>query len=259
MRRIALCLLIIMALSLASVQALARGAAMIFWYPGEAGSTEEAQPVLDDFLGYVSQKMGDVQIEGRYYNTVDAGLKFISEKRPAIGIVSYAALTQYADKLGAPSVFLATLPLPGGAATEKYAIVGRSKDLKPGVKILSSEPMKLSYVREKLFAGLPQDAVMTPTSQIFSALKKISSGEMDAVAILTPIEASTLAQVSAEWARGLVQISVSENVPTARVLLFDPAWKDADRLRQVLIGAGSDPAAKDLLLELRLKGFAEAR
>jgi len=229
MRRIALCLLIIMALSLASVQALARGAAMIFWYPGEAGSTEEAQPVLDDFLGYVSQKMGDVQIEGRYYNTVDAGLKFISEKRPAIGIVSYAALTQYADKLGAPSVFLATLPLPGGAATEKYAIVGRSKDLKPGVKILSSEP------------------------------KKISSGEMDAVAILTPIEASTLAQVSAEWARGLVQISVSENVPTARVLLFDPAWKDADRLRQVLIGAGSDPAAKDLLLELRLKGFAEAR
>ncbi len=259
MKRIASALLLIAAVSLAAFQAHAGNASMVFWYPGEAGSTEEAQPVLDEFLEYVSMKMGNLTIDGRYYNTVDGGLKYISQNKPIVGIVSFAAFSQNREKMGQAQVLLATLPLPKGAATERYAIVGTSKELKPGTKIISSEPMELAYVRENLFPKLPADAVVTPTAQIFAGLKKIAAKEMDAVAILTPIEAETLAKLSAGWAKSLVTIESSEIVPTARVLLFDPSWKDADKLRQVLIAAGSDPDAKELLLELRLKGFADAR
>jgi len=240
---------------LAASQAAARSASIVFWYPGEAGSTEDAQPIIDEFFSYLSKKLGDVTIHGRYYNSVNGGLQYIARRRPAVGIVSYAALTQYRDKLGGPSVIMATLPLPGGKATERYALVGRVKKLKPGAVLLSSEPLKKSFVKQHLFSELPGDAIITPTEQIFSGLKRIAAGELDAYAILTPIEAATLAKLKSPWAKELVVIERSESVPTARVLLFDPAWSDTQKLKRILADAGRDPEAKEILLELRLKGF----
>ncbi|MBN1283120.1 MAG: hypothetical protein JXA24_05025 [Proteobacteria bacterium] len=237
----------------------ARAASMVFWYPGEAGSTEEAQPVLDDFLAYVGKKMGDVAITGRYYNTVDGGLKYIAQGKPAIGIVSFAALSQYGGEMGDPPVMLSTLPLPEGKPSERYALVGTKRELPPGARILSSEPLTLSYVRERLFPKLSADASVSSTTQLFSSLKKIASGEIDAFALLTPIEAKTLENLGSPWAKRLITVWRSESVPTAKVLLFDRSWKDAERLKEVLIGAGADPEAKELLQELRLKGFSALR
>ena len=36
--------------------AYAKATKMIFWYPGEAGSTKEAQPILDLFFAYLNKQ-----------------------------------------------------------------------------------------------------------------------------------------------------------------------------------------------------------
>jgi len=258
-QRLLLSLAMAAALAVLAARAEARSTSMVFWYPGEAGSSEQAQPIIDEFFKYISGKLGDITVHGRYYNTVEGGLGYIADRRPALGIVSFSALTQYRDKMGDPKVILATLPFPDGKPTERYALVGRGKDVKAGAIVMSSEPLETGFVRKHLFKDMPQNAVITPTDQLFSALKRISSGELDALAILTPTEAATLAKLTSVWTKGLTVIERSESVPTARVLLFDPSFADLKKLEEALLAAGKDPDAKDILLELRLKGFGRVR
>ena len=252
-------LLLVMILVSASRPALARGVTMVFWYPGEAGSTAEGQPVLDAFFDYVNKKIAPDSISGRYFNGKADGLQYIMKEKPVVGIVSYSAWTQNKEKLGNATAFLATLPLPAGLQTERYELVAAGATLKPGAKILSSEPLGLNFVRQSLFKDLPADVSVTQTQQLFASLKKIADGSLDAAAILTANEAATLVAVSAAWAKSLKVVKQSELVPTARLLIFDKGWSGAEKFKQALMGMGADPAAKELLDEMRFKGFAEPR
>ena len=64
---------------------------MVFWYPGEAGSTKEAQPVMDAFSDYVNSEMKPDRLSARYFNTVKGGLDYIARQKPKSGIIRYAA------------------------------------------------------------------------------------------------------------------------------------------------------------------------
>lgn len=248
---------LLLLLVLCPVIAHAGAVKMLFWYPGEAGSTEEAQPVIDAFLDYVNGKIGAGTVVGRYVNTDAAGIASVKKERPAIGIVSYAAWVQHKAELAGATVVLATLPLPAGQKTERYALVSATGKIPAGAQILSSEPLSPAFVRAELFPNLPADAKISQTPQLLFKLKEIGEGKSNAVAILTPTEAATLAQVSAAWSQGVKTIAPSKPVPTARVLLFDPAWKDVAKFKAALLGAGADPKAKEILTEMRLKGFSE--
>ena len=48
----------------------AASAKMLFWYPGEAGSTAEAQPVLDEFFAYIKGKDDGIALTGAETPTV---------------------------------------------------------------------------------------------------------------------------------------------------------------------------------------------
>ena len=104
-------------------------------------------------------------------------------------------------------------------------------------------------------ASLPADASVTHSDQLLLQLKKMGDGALDAIAILTPSEAASLKAVSAAWAQNLKVIGTSAPVPSARVWLLDPTWKGAEKFTAALLAAGSDPAARELLNEMRLKGF----
>jgi hypothetical protein len=236
-----------------------RAAGMIFWYPGEAGSTEEAQPFLDVFLAYLNDKIGPYVIEGQYFNTIEDGLAYIKKSNPKVGIISFAAWIQYRQQLGRPVDWLSTLPLPHGQPMERYALVGRTKTIAPNTPIFSSEPFTIEFVREKLFPRIPANAKLSSTPQLLYTLRRIASGQIEGAAILTPTEAATLKRLTAPWAKDLLTIAQSEPVPTARVVLFDPEWKGAAKLKEAFLASGTDPKAKEILSELRLKGFAGVR
>jgi hypothetical protein len=257
MKRLFAFSIVVAILILAHASADAGAAKMLFWYPGEAGSTLEAQPVLDAFFAAVNKSIAPDAIAGSYFNTIDGGLAYLRKEKPAVGIVSAAAWAQQRDKLGAAKAILATLPLPGGTATERYALVGTASVIKPTAKLLSSEPMTIEFVRAQLFPKLPPAAVITQTPQMFSNLRKIAEGQLDAVALLTPTEAASLARLSAPWAKSLKVIAQSEPIATARVVLFDAGWTAVQKFKDALLSLGADPAAQPMLEEMRLKGFAD--
>ncbi len=236
-------------------QALASDIRMVFWYPGEAGSTEEAQPVLDAFFEYLSQKMGSTRVKGHYFNTVEGGLDYITKKKPMVGIVSFAAWKQNRVELGDAKVMLATLPLPKGKNTERYGLVCATKSNAPEGTIFSSEPFEISYVKQNLFPSIPADATLEQTNQIFAKIKKIADGSVKASAILTPTETTTLEKLNSPWTKSLKIVIKSEPVPTARVILFDNRWTGYEKFSEILLTAGNDPKATEILEEMRLKGF----
>lgn len=235
----------------------ARTIKMIFWYPGEAGSTVEAQPVIDEFLKYINDKMAPDKIEGRYFNTTEEGLAYIKKEAPAVGILSYTIFTAEKEKVGNPQVLLATLPKPAGKSLEQYTLVGREKAFQAANPIFASEPLSGPFVNASLFTEIPAGAKIQQSRQLLAKLKEIGEGKLNAQAILTPAEAATLAHLSAPWAKTLVTIADSKPVPSARVVLFDASWKDSAKFKSALLSLGGDPKAKEILDEMRLAGFSE--
>ena len=240
-------------------QALPTNARFAFFYPGEAGSTKEAQPVLNAFSEYVDDRISPYAIVCKYYNDLDKGLALIKKNNVQLAIISYSTWIQYRAQLPDGTAWLATLPLPSGEQYETYSMVGLSSNLAPGTQIFTSEPLGFKFVQDKLFPNIPEGVKLTKTPQILLKLKQISEGKIKGSAILTPMEAATLSKLSAPWAKKLNAIQVSNKVPTARVVVFDPVWKGRKRLKEVLLKAQKSTEAEDILAELRLKGFAEIK
>jgi hypothetical protein len=256
MKRVSVLFLALCVIFLAAKTAEARALKMVFWYPGEAGTTEEGQPVIDAFLDYLSGKLAPDKISGRYVNSADSGISYIRKEKPVIGIVSYSAWSQHKGEFPGATVILSTLPLPAGKRLEFYELVGREDKIPANAQILWSEPLSPGFIRAELFPLIPGDATFSQTPQMIFKLKEIGEGRNNSIAILTPTEAATLARVSAAWAKGVKTITKSKPVPTARAVLFDSAF-DATKLKAALVGAAADPKAQEILEELRLKGFSE--
>lgn len=235
----------------------ARMIKMLFWYPGEAGSTEEAAPLLDEFFAYLNTKIAPDTVSGKYHNTSEGGASYITKEKPQVAIISYAAWKQHASLLKESSMLLSILPLPHGQKTETYALVGKDDALPPGASLFSSEPMSIAFVRNELFPDCPPTASVRQTPQLLAKLKGIGDGSLNAFAILTPMETDALSRMSAAWAKNLKTIARSRPIPTARVVLLDPQWERSAVFKTALIDSGTDPKAKEILEEMRLKGFSE--
>ncbi|MBT3182651.1 MAG: hypothetical protein HN337_09130 [Deltaproteobacteria bacterium] len=236
-----------------SIHAHAADANMIFWYPGEAGSTTEAQPVLDIFFEYVNKRIAPAKLEGNYFNSVESGIKFIKSKKPILGIISYSAYVQNKDLFNNAKALLATITNNSGGKTERYSLVGMGTDCSAG--IISSEPFSIEFTRNNLFPQLPADTTTKHVDQIIFELRKISEGTANSCAILTPTEAATLKRMSSPWAKKIKFISESEAVPTARLLLLSQSWDGTEKIKNTLIAMDKDEEGREILSELRLKGF----
>lgn len=234
---------------------------MVFWYPGEAGSTDEAAPILSEFFEYVGSRL-NASFSGKYFNTVPDGLSYIKKSKPSFGIVSWIALEENKGTVPPYTVIARTLPLPGGATTEQFAIAG----VKPsgGAKwsppenlvIYSSIPVSVSFFKSELAPDFKGNITIKQTSAILMTLKKISSGtEPGAVALLTPMEKYTMENLESEWTNALVTLYNCKPTPSAPLVVFGEAPEITENLLKVLKEMPHDLVGKPILDELRLKGF----
>jgi len=237
----------------------ARTAKMIFWYPGEAGSTEEAQGLLDELFEYLKKKNSKLDIKGAYFNTVSGGKSYIKKDKPSIGIISYPAYVMNKSDLGGASPVLATLPWPAGKKMQTYVLVGKKPLADNGETIYMSEPLSRSFITQHLYPDLPKSLKLEQTSGVLSKLKKMGKGEIKGYALLTATEYYTLSKMKAEWAMELTindRAKPSKPIPSARVVVFG-SYKEKEALISTLMGMQSCSEGKAILEELRLKGFAK--
>lgn len=253
---------IIFALTLLiSSLAHARQTKMIFWYPGEAGSTEEAQSLLDELFEYLKKKNPKLNIKGSYFNTVSGGKSYIKKDKPAVGIISYPAYVMNKDVLGNAKVTLATLPRPAGKKLETYVLVGKKPLADNGETIYMSEPLSRAFITQHLYPDLPKSLKLEQTSGVLSKLKKMGKGEIKGYALLTATEFYTLSKMKAEWAMELTindRAKTSKPVPSARVVIFGD-YKQKEVLTSTLLEMKNYPEGKAILEELRLTGFAKPK
>lgn len=232
---------------------------MVFLYPGEAGSTEEAKPVLELFFNAIDERISPLDVSGDYFNDLSKGAKYIKTNRPTIGIVSYSSYIQNPELFNGASVVLSVLPFPEKKTTETYKLIGLTKKHTGEITIYSSEPLSKSFINSHLFKNLTNFET-EQTSQMFLMLNKIASGEKNAVAILTPMEAFTFDKLSIPWVKKLRVLENSEKVPTARVVSFNDTDKTKiDKIINALLSLNQSEEGKAILLELRLSGFKEIK
>lgn len=255
MKKNFVCIIIAFCIAVPAI-ASAKAINMIFWYPGEAGSTEEAKPFLDLFFERVNRVIAPDKITGKYFNTVAEGLNYIKVDKPKVGIISYSAWVQNKNDLKGATQILSTLTLPDGKNTEHYALVEAASNKNSRLPLISSEPLSISFIKEHLFSGLCGCTKASQDSQIFLSLKKIAGGELKSFAILAPMEAKALANLSSPWSKELRVAAKSRAIPSAPVVLFEPEWKGASKFKEALLNMESDEEGRELLKELRLRGFA---
>lgn len=263
MKKTLLIALLFMSFTITSYRAYALSYKMLFWYPGEAGSSADAEPILDDFFKYINKQIAPDVLEGKYFPTDDAGRAYIGSNRPAIGIISLTSYIKESAR-GTPMTIIAqTRPLPGGATTQKYYLVSGASHKDKGTlpqKIYSSEPLAASFVKNVLFSSIKIEPSMLSESQnTLGKLKSIADGE-DIAAILTDIEYQTLKRMKAPWTSQVVLISESSPVPSAPVVAFGKGEGDPfiSKIKDVLIKMGGNTETKPILESLRLAGFAPA-
>ena len=234
----------------------APSAKVLFWYPGESGTSADAQPILDEFLEIISTKAAPDKFSGLYLNDVSGGISYIAKEKPVIAVISFAAWHQNKNKIGG-NVLLSTVTEPAGKSFEVYSLVGPADKIPSGATILTSEPLSLTFVSENLFPDLDNGARLTQSHQMLMELRNIGEGKSKNFAILTPSEAYTLSKVSFPWAKNLKTVSTSKQVPSARVVLLDNNWPGSQKFKQALLNFGRTEDEKTILKELRLVGFAE--
>lgn len=227
---------------------------MIFWYPGEAGSTIDAQTTLDAFFDYINKKIAPDKISGKYFNTVEDGLKFIKGAKPVVGIISFAAFEINKAKIPNAKVLLNTLPLPAGKPTEQYTIVGKVNNMNPSA-LFSKQPLTKDFVQKYIWNN--PNLFITIVPNILPVLKEVATGEKAGGIILQPMEYTTLKSMSQTWTKQLTVLRTSEPIPSAPLVTFgDSTLPFIQRLKDVLLKIGQDPTAAGIIETLRFKGFA---
>ena len=229
---------------------------MLFWYPGEAGTPQEAKPVLDLFFHYLSKKLTSDQVTGVYINTVNDGIVSIKRELPDIAIVSYPTWVTYKNRMAGAEPWLSALPFPHGKSTEVYTLVGNQSTLVAGATVYSDETLTSEFIQHYLFPSLKNKIKIQKTPDTFNSLKRIGQKEIKAYILLNPLEVRTLEHLKTPWSQNLHKIQTSQPIPTARVILFSPDLPQKNRLQKILVEMQRDPAAKEILEEMRLVGFS---
>ncbi len=262
MKKILFAILTVALMSATIHAANAKASKMIFWYPGEAGSTSEAAPILEEFSNYVKKKSG-IKLEGTYINDVSKGIVFIKKQKPTYGIIGHITLDENKNTLPPFTRIGKTKPFPDGKTTEQFSLVGyrppESEETwtpPTNLTVLSSVPVSVAYLKSTLFPNLTGNIMIKTTNTILMTLKKMSTeANPNQVALLTPMESYTLKSLSAGWTTKLAELAKSEAIPTAALVTFQDDPRKADTLVKTLIAMSNDPEGKEILETLRLNGF----
>jgi len=253
-------LLAILLIALFASNLFAKNYNMIFWYPGEAGTSKDAEPVLESFFDFVNARLDGTEIHGKYINNTNEGINYIKSKKPLLGIASWIALNDNSKVIPKYKTIAKTLPLPYGKSKDVFTLVGvsKNKNWKPtdNLKVYTSIPITPEFLKAHMIPDLKESTTILEVKNLFQTLKKIANENNDNQAILlTPMEKYSLDHIKAAWKSTINTIHTCKPIPTAEVILFREEPKVSEKFISILKNMTKDPEGKEILETLRLKGF----
>ncbi|MBI2338909.1 MAG: PhnD/SsuA/transferrin family substrate-binding protein [Deltaproteobacteria bacterium] len=243
-----------------------------FIYPGGEGSSADAQPILDRFFDHV-QKNGGPALTGAYYPTLETGLSAVKSGKTQVGIVSLETWLTW--KKSVPmEIILSTLPAASNNPRERYFFMTTAANpeiIEPARAPVAyaSRPVDPVFFKSILMTNIPAefqaDFKLRTAQNLLSELKKIAAGETPGFALLDNFEYASLKKLrgsapSLDWVKDLRLIYSSPLVPASPVVLFTPIpEEEKEKLASALLSLPNSLEGREILANLRLRGFAKPR
>jgi hypothetical protein len=237
--------------------------ALVFCAPGYPGTTEEAQPRMDDIAGALAELAGFKEpLTATYFPTEKAGLARFAEKDVVFALVPLPFFLQHEAELKL-TARLAVVQ-QGLEATQSWTLVAKKGAVKKaadldGYQVFSTAGYAPDFVTKVALAGfgpLPAGVTVTSGGQVLSALRKAASGKEKLVAVLDSEQAKALPTLP--FASDLEVVYAGPKLPVALVAtlgdrLSAADWKSASGAFTKLSQA---ERGKTALEGVRLTGFA---
>lgn len=255
-RSFAICLLGLTALLLNQPAAGADNMNFAIIQPGQPGTTQDAQPVMDALTSYLQERLNpEWEIQGIYYNKLSDALRVLENAPPRWGIVSLSFYVEFADRF---HMHLLASTRPGGFDKDIWRLVTLKdnpqnwQDLHGtvgGTMLFDSHAATLLLFGDDIHV-LP--FALQGTFKPLELLRAVYQGSK-AGAILDRIQFE--AAKSLPCSADLKTIYKSPPLPTSPVVSFGPPDQATRRLTRVLRHMSEDPNAAALLRLLQTDGF----
>jgi hypothetical protein len=247
-----LCLLLMSAFS---VQA-SGGHDFVVIQPGQPGTAQDAQPVMDSLAAYLRGKTGSTMIgSGHYFNELGQALAIVDHNPPLWGIVSLGFYLENASRLHLTPI---ASTRPGGGEKEAWALLTRKDG--PSQWNLLRGSVRGTMLFNKgaascILFGIKPDGLafqLTGTFQPLRSLRATAQGR-EAGIVLDRLQYQAMKNLPQEVE--LKTILNTGDLPSDPVVWFGSPEKASGELAAILMGMRDDPAAADLLKVLQTDGF----
>ncbi len=230
--------------------------------PGYPSSTEEAQPVMDDFARALTAAAGSSsELAAAYHPTLDGGLALLDRESTTLAIVPLPFYLRYRSRFGLEAELEVVASV---ADRETWSLVARRGAI-TGPRSLSGfrleaiagyAPAFVRRVALEAWGEIPDDVEIGFSSRVLSALRKTARGDNLAV-LLDTGQAEALVRLP--FADDLEV--VARSAPMVGTVLCRVAGRqggpDETSLRKGLLKFGETDEGRALLKTMRLSGFRE--
>jgi hypothetical protein len=257
MKRIAL---ILAASVVCSVAASAEPVTLVAWAPGYPGTTEQAQPSMDEFAAGVAGAAGwDAgAFRAAYYPGVEQGRERVMDDA-ALALVPLPVYLEYGESLGLHPLLRV---IQEGGDEETWSLVARKgavgspADLS-GWTIRSLAGFSPRFVRTALasWGTLPGDTEIGFDARVLSVLRKAAAGE-DVAALLDRAQSAALPRLP--FAADLEIVATSAPMVSSVLCEVGDRLPSARRepLIESLLSLESSAAGAEVLTTIRVVRFA---
>jgi ABC-type phosphate/phosphonate transport system substrate-binding protein len=241
--------------------ARATGKEMLLCLPGFPGSQAQAQPYVDKMLRYLEQKLEwpALSATGVYLPDGEVGVSQLETKKPMIALVGPSIYVSQHKKLGMKVIAKIEA---SGRGQETYSVVTRTdgpSKLKEliGKKVTGAVVHDEKYVLNVLLDKKNKKGQLVLESQKrpLRALKAVVRGKADAAIV----DQSVIDNLSDFEQKDEIRvIYTSKPVPSPLVVVMGEAKKNAEKLKEVLIGMCAQPDGVDLCKSLTISSIKPA-
>ncbi len=227
--------------------------------PGQPGTSQEAQPVMDALGAYVQKKMGSgVTIKGCYFNKLDSALDFLHNTPPVWGIVRLGFYSEHAIRFQMTAL---ASTRPGGYNKDIWRLVV-TKDAPDDWKALRGKVLgnmlfETDAAACLLFGVPPAQLPFTlgGTFRPLRSLRRVTKGKATG-AVLDRAQHEALKALS--LVKKIKEIHKSGELPASPVVWFGTPDDRTKRLAAILLAMKEDRDAETLLKLLQTDGFGPA-
>lgn len=234
---------------------------LVLCAPGYPGSTEDAQPTMDQLAAYVATHAGWTpdRVQAIYHRTSDAGVPRMQEADAALAMVPLPFFVRYEEELKLRPLLLVE---PEDNAQEIWSLVARrglitSPEDLAGWEITGQPCYAPRFVRGPVLGDwgpLPADVKLTFSDRVLSALRR-AAGE-DKVAVLLDREQAE-AMAALPFAADLEVVTRSRPLPANLVCALGESTDqdDLDTIVAALRDMNQQEDGRTVLAETRMKRF----